>query len=142
MPSTRHSTTQLREGLAAALVSRPKKQRSVMIAATLVAGINDARKDAQALAEFLLPLRNATSKIAVDLIPYNDIGVPGFVAPTRARVQQFQTILQDEGYFVSVRMTRGDDESAACGQLSTSRSRGRKSSSSSSSSSSSEASVC
>ena len=61
----------LREALSAALQSRPGRARTLMIAVTLLDGINDRPDDARKLAEFLKPLFEHVKKIAVDLIPYN-----------------------------------------------------------------------
>jgi 23S rRNA (adenine2503-C2)-methyltransferase len=66
-------------------------------------------------------------KLVVNLIPWNDIDsgedTPpnplGYRKPTDARVRAFQKVLTDRGVFTFVRTTRGDDESAACGQLAT-----------------------
>jgi 23S rRNA (adenine2503-C2)-methyltransferase len=60
-------------------------------------------------------------KIALDLIPYNDISVEGFRRPSREAINDFQQLLRAEGFFCSVRVTRGDAESSACGMLATSR---------------------
>eukprot|EP00746_Dinoflagellata_sp_MGD_P124067 gnl/MRDRNA2_/MRDRNA2_58664_c0_seq2.p1 gnl/MRDRNA2_/MRDRNA2_58664_c0~~gnl/MRDRNA2_/MRDRNA2_58664_c0_seq2.p1 ORF type:complete len:308 (+),score=41.26 gnl/MRDRNA2_/MRDRNA2_58664_c0_seq2:48-971(+) len=122
VPSTRHSTKQLRDGLVAALGSiRSRRRRAVMIAVTLIKGINDSMLDAKRLADFLRPVVEAAPKLIIDLIPYNDINVNGFTQPTHKEVCEFQKVLREEGYFVSVRVTRGDDESAACGMLKTAR---------------------
>lgn len=121
VPSTKHTTVELRDGLAKALLQRPLRMRTIMIAATLVSGINDSDQDAKDLADFVRPLLAISPKIALDLIPYNDIHIPEFKRPSRERINDFQRILRTEGYFCSVRVTRGDDESAACGMLATKR---------------------
>lgn len=120
VPTTRHTTAQLRDGLVAALATRPTfKQRTVMIAVTLIAGVNDRVEDAEALAEFIRPMLVIVPKIALDLIPYNDIGMANLGRPSDDSVCAFQRILRSHGYFCSVRVTRGDDEAAACGMLTT-----------------------
>jgi 23S rRNA (adenine2503-C2)-methyltransferase len=122
VPSTRHTTVQLRDGLIAALGSiKSRRRKTVMIAVTLIKGINDSDEDAKRLADFLRPVIETAPKLIVDLIPYNDIGMKGFVQPTHKEVCEFQQKLKRAGYFVSVRVTRGDDESAACGMLKTTR---------------------
>lgn len=117
VPSTRHSIYDLRQGLLDALLSRPIKARTLMIAFTLIDGINDSIMDAQKIAEFVQPMLEVAPKILLDLIPYNDISVPGFHRPDQERIWQFQKYLREKGFFVSVRVTRGDDESSACGML-------------------------
>lgn len=61
-------------------------------------------------------------KIILDLIPYNDVSVSGFTRPSKDKVNAFQRYLRKEGLFCSVRLTRGDDDSSACGMLATKRS--------------------
>lgn len=120
VPSTKHSTVELRDGLMAALASRPApKTRTIMIAITLIEGVNDSTEDAYKIAEFVRPMLRVAPKIALDLIPYNDIGTGGFRRPSSQAVNAFQAVLREEGYFVSVRVTRGDEEASACGMLST-----------------------
>jgi len=120
VPTARHSAEELRDGLLKALESRSAlRMRTIMIACTLISGINDSVDDAKKLAEFVRPMLKIAPKIAIDLIPYNDISFGDFAKPSREKVNEFQTVLRDEGFFASVRVTRGDDESAACGMLST-----------------------
>jgi 23S rRNA (adenine2503-C2)-methyltransferase len=57
----------------------------------------------------------------VNLIPDNSIG-PGlsgviYARPTRERIDGFLSLLRSSGVVAHVRDTRGDDVSAACGQL-------------------------
>jgi len=125
VPSTRHTTVELRQGLIDALASRRSlSSRTIMIACTLIDGLNDSLDDARDLANFLRPVLDIAPKIAIDLIPYNDIGTDltdGLTRPSSERIQIFQTVLREEGYYVAVRHTRGDDEAAACGMLTTNR---------------------
>jgi len=122
VPSTRHTVVELRDGLLRALQSRPTlRSRTIMIAATLIDGVNDSLEDAQKLVEFIRPMYEVAPKIVIDLIPYNDINLHGFVRPSRESVNSFQKHLRDRGVFCSVRVTRGDGESSACGMLATKR---------------------
>ena len=133
VPTSRaHSPEELRDALAGALSTRPEKARTLMIAVTLLAGINDSPAHAQQLAEFLRPLLTVVKKIAVDLIPYNPHdGAPvEFERPADERVyaflQQIRAAFEGStamgyGVYVSVRVPRGDEKMAACGQLVTSR---------------------
>jgi 23S rRNA (adenine2503-C2)-methyltransferase len=59
--------------------------------------------------------------VIVNLIPFNDIGQQLYRKPTQERVLAFQNRLQTQGIYCHIRTTRGDDESAACGQLATKR---------------------
>merc|ERR1712196_325845 len=89
-------------------------------------GINDSKQDAERVAAFLRPILDVAPKIAVDLIPYNDINVDGLSRPSNKRVHDFQQVMRENGFFVAVRMTRGDDENAACGMLHTARQKQRQ----------------
>jgi len=126
VPSTKHSVEDLRDGLLQSLLKRPLRNRTLMIAVTLIDGINDTLIDAQKLAEFIRPMLEIAPKIMIDLIPYNDISVLGFKRPSSDKVNNFQNVLRSEGFFCSVRITRGDDESAACGMLATKREKTKK----------------
>jgi 23S rRNA (adenine2503-C2)-methyltransferase len=54
----------------------------------------------------------------VNLIPYNSGPQLPFRAPAFERVVAFQEILTDRGIPTFIRISRGQDISAACGQLS------------------------
>ena len=53
----------------------------------------------------------------VNLIPYNPVDNSGFVRPSRNRVVRFSEKLTAEGIVNSIRITKGLEASAACGQL-------------------------
>lgn len=122
VPSTRHTTVELRDGLVNALKSRKAmRTRTIMIALTLIDGINDTEEDAIKLTNFIRPMLPDVPKIAIDLIPYNDISVPHFKKPSKEKVNSFQRVIREAGFFCTVRVTRGEDESSACGMLATKR---------------------
>ena len=82
----------------------------------LLAGVNDTDQHASDLAGLLAGLR-----ADVNLIPYNPTG-PGlsgvqYHRPTDERVVQFLKLLRNKGVVAHVRVTRGDQVNAACGQL-------------------------
>ncbi|HSR49562.1 MAG TPA: 23S rRNA (adenine(2503)-C(2))-methyltransferase RlmN [Acidobacteriota bacterium] len=78
----------------------------------LLAGETDREEDALRLIELLQGMR-----AKVNLIPYNpNPGLP-HRRPTQERVGDFQRLLVDNRISAFVRRTRGDDVSAACGQL-------------------------
>jgi 23S rRNA (adenine2503-C2)-methyltransferase len=79
----------------------------------LLAGFNDADADALRVANLLRGLR-----AKVNLIPYNSGPELPFRAPPLARVLAFQQILQDRHVPAFIRISRGQDIRAACGQLS------------------------
>lgn len=75
-------------------------------------GINDRKKDAEALVSFC---RFAPSK--VNLITYNSIDDNRFRQAGEEAVQRYINILEQNGITVTVRRSRGEDIDAACGQL-------------------------
>src|SRR3569832_67853 len=95
-----------------------------MLEVVLVDGINDSEQRADELAEFARVIVDSVPgcKLVVNLIPYNDIGADnGYQKPKADIVDAFQRRLWSQGVYAHVRTTRGDDESAACGQLATKR---------------------
>lgn len=126
VPTTKYSMVELRAGLIQALNNQSsKRRRTILLEITLLEGINDSREDALHLVEFCYPIQALPGvKLVVNLIPWNDIQVTtgpagSYRKPTRERILQFQNILIDNNIRCYVRVTRGDDELAACGQLST-----------------------
>jgi 23S rRNA (adenine2503-C2)-methyltransferase len=86
--------------------------RRITIEYTLVSGKNDDAGEAKKLARLLRGL-----PVKVNLIPMNPIAASPLTPPDFARVEAFQQVLVDAGYSCFVRRRRGDDVSAACGQL-------------------------
>lgn len=88
------------------------KRRRITIEYTLIDGINDSVAHAQRLVRVLgrLPVK-------VNLIPMNAIEASSLHAPKRERVQAFKDTLARAGVATFLRIRRGDDVSAACGQL-------------------------
>ena len=128
VPTTRHTMEELRQGLVEALKKKPAKLRdTVMLEVALIDNLNDGIKQADELADLALKIVDdlPNAKVLVNLIPFNDIGHPTYRKPSDERVRAFQERLWERGVFVHVRSTRGDDESAACGQLATKKKRER-----------------
>jgi 23S rRNA (adenine2503-C2)-methyltransferase len=88
--------------------------RRLTVEYALIAGRNDRDDDARKLARLLRGLR-----VKVNLIPMNRVDHASFAPPTHPRVLTFQRILVEAGYTCLLRKRRGDDISAACGQLGT-----------------------
>ena len=100
-----------------------------MLEVALIEDVNDSDDDAQRLAVFAQSIMNdvARSKVVVNLIPYNAIDHPTYKTPSMESVLRFQKIVTDhEGVLCYIRTTRGDEESAACGQLATSKKKKKK----------------
>jgi 23S rRNA (adenine2503-C2)-methyltransferase len=102
----------LRDVLAACLRWREARRRRVFVEYVMLAGVNDRYEQAVALAEALVP-REA---FKVNLIPYNPTGA-GFEGSSRAAIDAFRAALRAHGVPATVRLTRGRDIEAACGQL-------------------------
>ncbi|RAV29887.1 23S rRNA (adenine(2503)-C(2))-methyltransferase RlmN [Sinomicrobium soli] len=75
-------------------------------------GINDKRRDAEALARFC---RFAPSK--VNIIEYNPIGDPEFSQAGPEALELYREVLEKSDITVTIRRSRGKDIDAACGQL-------------------------
>ncbi|WP_027881091.1 MULTISPECIES: 23S rRNA (adenine(2503)-C(2))-methyltransferase RlmN [Mesoflavibacter] len=75
-------------------------------------GINDKRKDVDALVKFC---KFAPSK--VNLIEYNPIDDGEFQQANTEAIDMYQNILEANNITVTVRRSRGKDIDAACGQL-------------------------
>lgn len=124
VPTTKYTMEELRSGLLEGLQGRSRSLNSTMLEITLLSGINDSLEDAVSLIEFCRPIQEKVSKLVVNLIPWNNIGAPTgaaslFEQPSSENVSAFQKTLTDSGIRCYIRTTRGDDESAACGQLAT-----------------------
>ncbi|MCK4739035.1 MAG: 23S rRNA (adenine(2503)-C(2))-methyltransferase RlmN [Deltaproteobacteria bacterium] len=102
------------KALIAALREYPlKRRRTITIEYVLLKDINDSLDDARRLVKLL---RGIPSKI--NLIPFNPFPGSEFLPPERSKIDAFQKILIDGGYFSIIRESRGADIDAACGQLS------------------------
>ncbi|OIP36435.1 MAG: 23S rRNA (adenine(2503)-C(2))-methyltransferase [Deltaproteobacteria bacterium CG2_30_63_29] len=102
--------------VAAARRFQERRGRIVTFSYCLLADVNDRDADADALADVL-----DGSRSHVNVIPYNAIGagLSGVVyaRPSAERVEHFVERLRARGVVAHVRDARGDDVSAACGQL-------------------------
>jgi 23S rRNA (adenine2503-C2)-methyltransferase len=87
-------------------------RRRITFEYVLLKGVNDSIEDAHRLAKLL---RGIPSK--VNLIPFNPYEGAEFERPEEARIQAFQRVLLDAHMTALVRKSRGQDISAACGQL-------------------------
>lgn len=90
-----------------------KTGRRITIEYLLIKNFTDTLEMAEATANFLKDL-----KCNVNLIPYNPIEKNGFEKPSNNSIMKFKYILEHSGKKVTVRLERGADIDAACGQLS------------------------
>jgi 23S rRNA (adenine2503-C2)-methyltransferase len=87
------------------------KRRRVFVEYVMLAGVNDRYEQALALARVLDP-----RIFKVNLIPYNPAGGP-YEGSGRDAIAAFRAVLEEHGLGATVRVTRGRDIDAACGQL-------------------------
>lgn len=97
-------------------VPLPRRKR-ITFEYVLIAGENDADTDARALVGLLHGLR-----AKVNLIHWNPYPGATFAPTSAERVLRFQHVLREHGVSTSVRVSRGRDIQAACGQLAATRS--------------------
>lgn len=91
---------------------RSETGKDVTFEYVLLAGVNDSQAQAVELAR-----RVRGSKCKINVIPYNPVpGLP-YARPAREAVSRFIGALRAGGAIATTRATRGDDASAACGQL-------------------------
>ena len=84
--------------------------RKVFVEYVMLGGVNDRPEHAEALAELLDP-----KLFKVNLIPYNPTG--RFEGSSRDAIAAFKAVLDRARVPSTVRLTRGRDIDAACGQL-------------------------
>lgn len=102
----------MREVVDAAREWRHARKRKVFIEYLMLDQVNDTPELAHELADLLLPKND----FKVNLIPYNPTGTVYQGSP-RESIDRFRAILMSRGIHATVRLTRGRDIDAACGQL-------------------------
>jgi 23S rRNA (adenine2503-C2)-methyltransferase len=104
----------LEEVLAACERWRARRRRKVFVEYVMLDGVNDRPEQARRLVELLDP-----RSYKVNLIPYNPTGAYDGSPPQQ--IERFRAILAEHRLAATVRLTRGRDIAAACGQLAASR---------------------
>jgi 23S rRNA (adenine2503-C2)-methyltransferase len=100
----------LAEVLASCERYRARRRRKVFVEYVMLAGVNDRPEHARQLAA-LLDYR----VYKVNLIPYNPTG--SFDGSAPEEIERFRAILAEHRLTATVRLARGRDIDAACGQL-------------------------
>ena len=90
-----------------------KPRRKITFEYTLIKGVNDSIKDAKRLVKLLRPIR-----AKINLIPFNAYEGSEFNRPEESVILSFKEILNKNNYTAMIRHSKGQDISAACGQLS------------------------
>ena len=89
-----------------------KTGRRITIEYLLAKDLNDTPQAAKELAEYLSDI-----KCNVNLIPYNPTAKNDYQRPSNNTIQKFKYLLEHSGKKVTIRLERGADIDAACGQL-------------------------
>ena len=88
-----------------------RRRRKIFVEYLMLAGVNDTVAQARQLAELL-----DRRLYKVNLIPYNPTGGL-YTGSGRNAIDAFKAVLEEHGHTATVRLTRGRDIDAACGQL-------------------------
>jgi 23S rRNA (adenine2503-C2)-methyltransferase len=102
----------LEDVLAVCRTHAERTRRRVFVEYVMLAGVNDSPAQARLLATLL-----GREAFKVNLIPYNPTGM--YDGSPRPRIAAFQAELDRARVPATVRLTRGRDIAAACGQLAT-----------------------
>jgi 23S rRNA (adenine2503-C2)-methyltransferase len=88
----------------------------ITIEYVMLDGINDAPEHAK---ELIKLMKDRNLGVKFNLIPFNPWKGSEFKCSSRNKIVKFSKILENAGYSAPVRVSRGQDISAACGQLKT-----------------------
>ena len=89
-----------------------KTGRRITIEYLLIKGLNDTVEAAKELAYYLKDI-----KCNINLIPYNPTEKNDYERPSNNSIMKFKALMEHSGKKVTVRLERGADIDAACGQL-------------------------
>ena len=101
----------LSDVLAACRAHYERKRRMIFVEYVMLAGVNDSYLQARQLAEALDP-----RIFKINLIPFNPTD-SAFEGSSPKAIQAFRAELERHGIGATVRLTRGREIAAACGQL-------------------------
>jgi 23S rRNA (adenine2503-C2)-methyltransferase len=99
------------EVLAACEAFYAKRRRKIFVEYLMLHNVNDTVAQALQLAQLL-----DRRVYKVNLIPYNPTDGP-YTGSSRGAIDAFKAVLEEHGHTATVRLTRGRDIDAACGQL-------------------------
>ena len=89
-----------------------KTGRRITIEYLLIKDLNDTTESAKELAYYLSDI-----KCNINLIPYNSTEKNDYQKPSNNSIMKFKYLLEHSGKKVTIRLERGADIDAACGQL-------------------------
>lgn len=90
-----------------------KTGRRITVEYLLIKDLNDTLESAKQLVNYLHDI-----KCNINLIPYNPTEKNDYQKPSGNSIMRFKSLLEQSGKKVTVRLERGSDIDAACGQLS------------------------
>jgi 23S rRNA (adenine2503-C2)-methyltransferase len=105
----RYDLARLRDAVDVYLV---RTGRQVTFEWTLLAGVNDTDEAVRELIDYI-----GGRPVHVNLIPFNPVAGTGYQPPGKKRAEAFRGTLERAGVSATLRLERGQDISAACGQL-------------------------
>jgi len=105
----------LKELLEAVKYFKEKSKRRVTFEYVLIEDVNDSEKDAQELSKLIRGIR-----CKINLIPYNPVPDLPYKRPSEEKILAFRDYLYPRCPAVTLRLSKGEDILAACGQLRTS----------------------
>lgn len=89
-----------------------KTGRRITIEYLLIKDLNDTLESAKQLVDYLRDI-----KCNINLIPYNPTEKNDYQKPSGNSIMRFKSLLEQSGKKVTIRLERGADIDAACGQL-------------------------
>ncbi len=89
-----------------------KKKQKLTLEYILIQGVNDSLQQAEILSHHARKIRTK-----VNLIPYNTVEGLDWVRPNDDHCLAFQNVLKNAGVSATLRLEKGHDIDAACGQL-------------------------
>ena len=110
IPTQRQELSQLIKAFEGVVSQR---KDSLFLEYTLIEGRNDSLEDAAKLAELA---QNFGAETRVNLLPVNP-GRTEMRPPSDEKCQSFAGVLKAQGVITMLRLARGQDQTAACGQL-------------------------
>jgi 23S rRNA (adenine2503-C2)-methyltransferase len=93
--------------------------RRITFEYVMLKGVNDSEAEARALVRLI-----AGMPAKVNLIPFNPWPGSAYEPSGREALMRFARVVSDAGYASPIRMPRGQDILAACGQLKTESAKG------------------
>lgn len=91
---------------------RGENKRKVLMEYVMLEGVNDSMQHARELIDLLEDM-----PVKINLIPFNPFQGAPYKRTSMVQIKKFQELLLKANLNTRIRKTRGDDISAACGQL-------------------------